>query len=37
MMDDPTRRLGQQTAKIAPVWAITALGPVPADPAARRD
>ena len=32
-----TRRLGQQTAKIAPAWAVTALGPVPADPAARRD
>ena len=37
MMDDRTGRLGQQTAKIAPAWAVTALGPVPADPAARRD
>ena len=37
MMDDRTRRLGQHTAQTAPAWAITALGPVPADPAARRD
>jgi conjugative relaxase-like TrwC/TraI family protein len=36
MMDDRTQRLGQHTAQITPVWAITALGPVPADPAARR-
>ncbi len=36
-MDDRTRRLGQHTAQTAPAWAITALGPVPADPAARRD
>jgi hypothetical protein len=35
MMDDRTRRLGQHTAQTAPVWAIRALGPVPADPAAR--
>ena len=37
LMDDRTRRLGQHTAETAPAWAITALGPVPADPAARRD
>ena len=36
-MDDRTRRLGQYTAQTAPAWAITALGPVPADPAARQD
>ena len=37
MMDDRTRRLGQHTAQTAPAWAIQALGPVPADPAARQD
>ena len=37
MMDDRTRRLGQHLAQHPPPWAITALGPVPADPAARRD
>ena len=37
MMDDRTRRLGQHTAQTAPAWAISALGPVPADSAARRD
>ena len=37
MMDDRTRRLGQHTAQTAPAWAVPALGPVPADPAARRD
>ena len=37
MMDDRTRRLGQHTAQTLPAWAITALGPVPAVPAARRD
>ena len=37
LMDDRTRRLGQHTAQTAPAWAITALGPVPADPAARHD
>ena len=37
LMDDRTRRLGQHTAQTAPAWAITALGPVPADPAVRRD
>ena len=36
LMDDRTRRLGQHTAQTAPAWAITALGPVPADPAARQ-
>jgi len=36
MMDDRTRRLGQYTAQTAPSWAISALGPVPADSAARR-
>ena len=35
LMDDRTRRLGQRTAQMAPAWAITALGPVPADPAVR--
>ena len=37
MMDDRTRRLGQHTAQTAPTWAVTALGPVPANSAARRD
>ena len=37
MMDDRTRRLGQHTARTTPAWAITALGPIPADPAARQD
>ena len=37
LMDDRTRRLGEHTAQTAPAWAITALGPVPADPAARHD
>jgi len=36
MMDDRTRRLGQHTAQTVPAWAITALGPAPAAPAARR-
>ena len=36
-MDDRTRRLGQHAARTASAWGITALGPVPADPAARRD
>jgi hypothetical protein len=35
MMDDRTRRLGQHTALTAPAWAVNALGPVPAHPAAR--
>jgi hypothetical protein len=37
MMDDRTQRLGQHAAQHPPRWAATALGPVPADPAARRD
>ena len=37
LIDDRTRRLGQHTVQTAPAWAITALGPVPADPAARHD
>ena len=37
MMDDRKQRLGQHAAQTAPAWAVTALGPVPADPAARRD
>ena len=36
-MDDRTRRLGQHTAQTTPAWATTALGPVPADAAARQD
>jgi hypothetical protein len=36
MMDDRTRRLGRHTAQTAPAWATGALGPVPAEPAARR-
>ena len=36
MMDDRTQRLGQHAAQTGPAWAVTALGPVPADPAARR-
>ena len=31
MMDDRTRRLGQHAAQTTPAWAVTALGPVPAD------
>jgi hypothetical protein len=37
MMDDRAQRLGQHTAHTAPPWAVAALGPVPASPAARRD
>jgi conjugative relaxase-like TrwC/TraI family protein len=37
MMDDRTQRLGQHTAQTAPAWAITALGPVPANSATRRN
>jgi hypothetical protein len=37
LMDDRTWRLREYTAQTAPAWAITALGPVPADPAARQD
>jgi len=36
-MDDRIRRLGQHTAQTTSAWAITALGPVPADPAALQD
>ena len=36
MMDDRTLRLGQHTAQTGPAWAVTALGPVPADTAARQ-
>jgi hypothetical protein len=36
LMDDRTRRLGQHTAQTSPAWAITPLGPVPAEPAARQ-
>jgi hypothetical protein len=35
MMDDRTQRLGQHAANTSPAWAIAALGPVPADTAAR--
>ena len=35
LMDDRTRRLGQHLGQHPPAWAITALGPVPADLAAR--
>jgi hypothetical protein len=37
LMDNRTQRLGQHAAQVMPAWAITALGPVPADPPARRD
>jgi hypothetical protein len=37
LMDDRAQRLGQHAAQIGPAWAITALGPVPADPPARDD
>ena len=36
MMDDRTLRLGQHAAQTGPAWAVTALGPVPADTAARQ-
>ena len=36
LMDDRTHRLGQHTAQTAPSWAVAALGPVPIDPAGRR-
>jgi hypothetical protein len=36
IMDDRTRRLGEHVTQTAPAWAVHALGPVPADPAARR-
>ena len=36
IMDDRTQRLGQHAAITGPAWAVTAIGPVPADAAARR-
>lgn len=36
-MDDRTRRLGEYIAQTDHAWAAKSLGPVPADPAARRD
>ena len=36
MMDDRTQRLGQHAAQTGPAWAVTALGPAPADTAARQ-
>jgi hypothetical protein len=36
MMDGRTQRLGQHAARTGPVWAVAALGPVPADEAGRR-
>ncbi|HEU5392798.1 MAG TPA: MobF family relaxase [Streptosporangiaceae bacterium] len=36
MMDDRTRRLGRHASLTSPDWAASALGPVPADSAARR-
>jgi hypothetical protein len=36
MMDDRTRRLGRHATLTSPAWAFSALGPVPADSAARR-
>ena len=37
MMDGRKQRLGQHAAQTMPVWAITALGPVPDDAAARQE
>jgi hypothetical protein len=37
LMDDRTQRLGQHAAQTTAAWAITALGPVPEDAAARQD
>ena len=37
MMDDRKQRIGQHTAQHPPPWAIKALGPVPAGPAARQE
>ncbi|HEY6315854.1 MAG TPA: hypothetical protein VIY52_34305 [Streptosporangiaceae bacterium] len=37
VMDGRTQRLGQYAARTMPAWAIAALGPIPADPPARRD
>ena len=35
VMDDRKQRIGQHAAQTRPPWAVTALGPVPADPPAR--
>jgi hypothetical protein len=37
MMDDRKQRIGEFAADNAPPWAVTALGPVPEDPAARQE
>ena len=37
MMDGRKQRLGQHAAQFAPAWAITALGPLPDDAAARQE
>ena len=37
LMDDRKQRLGQHAAQTTPAWAMTALGPVPDDAAARQD
>jgi hypothetical protein len=36
MMDDRKQRLGQHAAQTTPAWAVTALGPLPDDAAARQ-
>jgi hypothetical protein len=36
-MDERARRLGEHVAELGPEWAISALGAVPSDPAARTD
>jgi TrwC relaxase/AAA domain len=36
-IDYRKQRLGEHAAQTGPAWAVTALGPAPADPAARRD
>jgi hypothetical protein len=37
MMDGRKQRLGEHAAQTAPAWAVSALGPVPEDTAARQD
>ncbi len=37
MMEDRKQRLGQHAAQTTPAWTITALGPLPGNPAARRE
>ena len=37
MMDQRKQRLGKHAADTAPPWAIKSLGPIPSDPAARRE